>query len=155
MRRQGYPTLCKSFSTKADAVQWAREKERAIDRAELPTTIRDYGDMTVADLLTRDGREITPGKRGAKFEQSRLRQLLRHPMAATRLHQLSGSVITHYRDDRLKVVASASVRRELTVLRHVFEIARREWAIPLAANPVHQIRLPSETTEPAPCNWRC
>lgn len=144
VRRQGFPSLCKSFSTKADAAQWAREQERAIERAELPTTIREYRDMTVSDLLKRYGREIVPAKRGAKFEQSRIRQLLGHPMAATRLHQLSGAVVTRYRDDRLRVVKPASVRRELTILRHVFEIAKREWNIPLASNPVHHIGLPDD-----------
>jgi integrase len=144
VRRQGYPSLCKSFSTKADAAQWAREQERAIERAELPTTIRDFRNMTVSDLLRRYGQEITPIKRGAKFEESRIRQLLSHPTAATRLHQLSGAVVTRYRDDRLKVVKPASVRRELTILRHVFEIAKREWGIPLSNNPVHQIKLPDD-----------
>ncbi len=45
----------------------------------------------------------------------------------------------------MKVVKPASVRRELVVLRHVFEVARTEWNVPIRANPVHQIKLPSDS----------
>jgi integrase len=101
--------------------------------------------MTVADLLRRYEQEVTPRKRGAKFEQSRLRQLLGHSIANASLHNLSGASVSHYRDDRLKVVKPASVRRELTVLRHIFEVARTEWGMPIRANPVHQIKLPNDS----------
>ena len=69
VRRSGYPALARSFATRADAVAWAREKERAIDRAELPTDIKELKRLTVADLLKRYEREITPRKRGAVFER--------------------------------------------------------------------------------------
>ena len=60
VRRAGYPALSKSFATRADAVAWAREKERSIDRAELPTDIKELKRLTVADLLRRYEEEITP-----------------------------------------------------------------------------------------------
>lgn len=145
VRREGFPPLTKSFSVRTDAAEWARDKERQIDRTELPTTIRDFKGMTVADLLRRYEQEVTPRKRGAKFEQSRLRQLLNHSIANTNLHNLSGASVSHYREDRLKVVKPASVRRELVVLRHVFEVARTEWGMPIHTNPVHQIKLPNDS----------
>jgi integrase len=37
------------------------------------------------------------------------------------------------------------VRRELVVLRHVLEIARREWNVPIRGNPVRQIKLPDDS----------
>jgi hypothetical protein len=58
VRRAGYPALSKSFSTRADALAWAREKERSIDRAELPIDIRELKRLTVADLLKRYEQEI-------------------------------------------------------------------------------------------------
>ncbi|WP_316173886.1 MULTISPECIES: site-specific integrase [unclassified Bradyrhizobium] len=144
MRRAGYPALAKSFSTRTDAVTWAREQERSIDRAELPTDIKELKRLTVADLLKRYEQEITPRKRGAAFERSRIRQLLAHRMSQTSLKNVSGATVTQYRDDRLKLVKPPSVRRELVVLRHVFEVARREWGLPLQDNPVKRIRLPQD-----------
>ena len=64
VRRAGYPALTKSFATRADAVAWAREKERAIDRAELPTDIKELKRLTVADLLKRYEQEINQGSEG-------------------------------------------------------------------------------------------
>jgi hypothetical protein len=53
IRREGYPPLSKSFASKADAMAWARDKERSIDRAELPMSIRELNQVTVGDLLKR------------------------------------------------------------------------------------------------------
>ncbi|WP_166802408.1 hypothetical protein [Microvirga pakistanensis] len=145
VRREGFPPVTKTFSTRADVAEWARDKERQIDRAELPTTIRDFKGMTVADLLKKYEHEITPKKRGAKFERSRLRQLLSHSIANAGLHHLSGELVSRYRDERLKAVKPASVRRELVVLRRVFEVARTEWNVPIRINPVHQIKLASDS----------
>ena len=135
VRHAGYPALSKTFSTRADALAWARDKERSIDRAELPTDIKELKRVTVSDLLKRYEREITPRKRGAAFERSRIRQLLAHRMSQTSLNNLSGAIVAQYRDDRLKVVKPPSVRRELVVLRHVFEVAMRDWALPIRENP--------------------
>ncbi|AWO88009.1 integrase [Bradyrhizobium diazoefficiens] len=144
VRRAGYPAMSKSFSTRADALAWAREKERSIDRAELPSDLRELKRLTVADLLKRYEQEITPRKRGAAFEQSRIRTLLAHKISQTALSNLSGATATQYRDDRLKVVKPPSVRRELVVLRHVFEVAMREWGLPIRENPCKRIRLPQD-----------
>jgi hypothetical protein len=109
VRRAGYPALAKSFATRADAVAWAREKEREIDRAELPMDIKELKRLTVADLLKRYEQEITPRKRGAVYECSRIHTLLAHKVSQTGLNNLSGSIIAQYRDDRLKLVKPASI----------------------------------------------
>lgn len=144
VRRAGYPPLSKSFTTKSDAVAWAREKERTIDRGELPMDVKQRKRTTISDLLMRYEIEITPKKRGATFELSRIRQMLMHPMSRTSLNNVTGSTIAQYRDDRLKVVKSASVRRELVILRHVFEIAICEWGMPIQENPVKRTRMPED-----------
>jgi integrase len=51
-------------------------------------------------------------------------------------------MVARYRDDRLKLVKSGTVRRELSVLHHCLEIARKEWGFPFPGNPVGQIGLP-------------
>ncbi|MEY9462205.1 integrase [Bradyrhizobium ottawaense] len=144
VRRAGYPALSKSFSTRADAASWARDKERSIDRVELPPDIKELKRLTVADVLKRYEKEITPRKRGAIFERSRIRQMVAHRMSQTSLSSLSGTTVAQYRDDRLKVVKPPSVRRELVILRHVFEVARREWGLPINDNPCRRILMPRD-----------
>lgn len=37
------------------------------------------------------------------------------------------------------------MRRELVILRHVFEFAIKEWSIPLPSNPVRAIEIPKDS----------
>jgi integrase len=124
---------------------WARGIETQIDRAELPPTTHDLRKLSVEDLLSRYEREVTPTKRGERFERSRIGVLRKHDIAKVRLSDLSGADAAKYRDDRLSKVKPATVRRELVVLRHVFEVARSEWNIPLHSNPVHALKLPKDS----------
>lgn len=142
IRRKGYTLVTKTFSSRADATAWARDKERSIDRAELPITHRELKRLTVADLLSRYEREVTITKRGADRERFKLRVLRAHGIGEATLNEISGAMVARYRDDRLKLVSSGTVRRELAILQHCFEIARREWSVSLTANPVRQIKLP-------------
>jgi integrase len=142
VRREGYPPLSKTFASKADAAAWARDQERAIDRAELPTTVRELKGVTVGDLLRRYSETVTPTKRGAGPEQYRIKTLLTHSPAQIALNKLSPAAVARYRDDRLKIVQSGTVRRELAIVQHCFEVAKKEWGLPIAANPVQQIAIP-------------
>src|SRR5215213_2249728 len=112
VRREGYPPLSKTFPSKADAAAWARDQERAIDRAELPTTARALKGMTVGDLLRRYSEAITPTKRGAEPEQYRIRTILAHGLAGVALNKLFPTAVAQYRDDRLELVKPRTVRRE-------------------------------------------
>ena len=143
VRRQGSPLISKSFTHKADAVLWARDKERSIDRAELPASIRDLQSVTVADLLKRYEAEVTAKKRGADRERYKLRVIRAHQLSTLTLAKLSPAVVCQYRDDRMEVVQGGTVRRELAILQHCFEVARREWGTPLASNPIQSITLPA------------
>lgn len=142
VRRQGFPPLVRTFASHADATAWARDKERAIDRAELSPSCRDLKTITVHDLLLRYEREITAKKRGADQERFKLRLLQAHSLSRASLDKVTGAMIATYRDDRLRTVTSGTVRRELAILQHCFEVARREWDIAIATNPVRQITLP-------------
>lgn len=134
--------MTRSFTHKADAEAWGRKIERDIDIGGIGSDHRLKA-LTVGELLLRYQAEVTPNKRGAEVEKYRLRGLQEHPIAALPLSRLSPIHISQYRDERLQVVTGSTVHRELGVLRHVFEVARKEWGIPLKSNPVHGITMPS------------
>ncbi|WP_363348596.1 site-specific integrase [Methylocystis echinoides] len=143
IRRAGFPSLSKSFLSKSDAEKWARDKERSIDRGELPTNHNELKATTLGDLLTRYLEQITPTKRGSNSEAYRLRTMFEHPIAALSLKNLSPAAVASYRDDRLQKVSTGSVRRELAILSHCLEIAKREWGIALKVNPCAEVSKPS------------
>ncbi|MCP1542929.1 site-specific integrase [Methylorubrum extorquens] len=87
--------------------------------------------------------EVTALKRGYASENCRINNMLRHPVAAVSVTNISSRHFAEYRNYRLKKVGPDTVRRELTIFRHCFEIARKEWDIPVTKNPLHDIRFPN------------
>lgn len=144
VRRQGHPPITKSFQQKADAELWAKQLEVDLERGDAGIIVQKQTSTPLSDLLFRYQEEITPRKRGATAERYRLRILLRHEIAKIPVSKLSSSAIARYRDERLQAVSSSSVRRELVILRHCLEIARKEWEAPLKENPVHNIQVPTD-----------
>jgi integrase len=141
VRRSGQ-SMTRSFTHKADAEAWGRKIERDIDTGDLSDTDR-LSRVVLRELLERYSSEVIPKKRSGVIEQFFVDRFLRHPIAALPLSRLSPIHISQYRDERLQVVTGSTVHRELGVLRHVFEVARKDWGIPLKSNPVHGITMPS------------
>ena len=75
-----------------------------------------------------------------------IERLRGHKLTGLALDKLTPGQIATYRDERLSQVGAQSVRDELNLIRHVLNIARREWKVPLSVNPVASIKLPSPPT---------
>lgn len=144
IRRQGHNPLTRTFTLRADAERWALQTEAAVERGDLHPPAKGLKDTNLADLLDRYGQTITPTKKGATSESYRLRVLRAHRISTLSLDQLTASEVCSYRDHRLGLVSPSSVRRELAVLQHCLEIARKEWGVALARNPVAEIATPSQ-----------
>ena len=65
----------------------------------------------------------------------RTAKLRDHAIGRIRMSVLQSSDIVTYRDERVKVVKGATVKKELELLSRVIAIARAEWGIQMAANP--------------------
>ncbi|MFU8763885.1 MAG: tyrosine-type recombinase/integrase [Haliea sp.] len=96
----------------------------------------------MADALDRFLREVSPGRRGYVREKTTLDLWIReHPLRGYRLDVISGADVADWRDVRLRLVKPGSVLREMTLLRSVFEAARRDWGW-IARNPMEDVRRP-------------
>lgn len=140
VRRKGQRPVSKSFLLRADALAWARNAESQADRGELATM--QSGLQTVGDLLRRYETEIASKKRAYSAERYMLSLMLRDPLAAEPLATIRTGVIAEWRDRRMARVGAGTFLRHLTVLRHVFEVARKEWGVPLPINPTVDVRKP-------------
>jgi integrase len=143
VRRKGMQPRAKSFDSKGEAEKWARSLEAELDRCGSMPDTRLAEQMTVHALLTRYRIEITPSKRSAQTESIRIGAMLRREICYRTLAILSPTDIAVYRDERLKVVASSTVLKELNVLGHAIDIARKEWGVHLPQNPCRMIRRPA------------
>jgi hypothetical protein len=141
IRRKGYPTVSKMFDTRKDAEVWARLVESEMDRGCFVD--RSEADKTtLGELLIRYKKEITPQKKSAEVEAIRIDKFVRdEKLCAYKVSALSGKLLAQWRDRRLTEVSGSSVNRELNLLSHVLNIARKEWGVH-ADNPVSFIQRP-------------
>lgn len=143
VRRRGYKPVYRTFDTKQQAQKWARQIEGEmdvgsfVDRSEAERT-------TLADALKRYCKEIVPEKRHPYQEERRIDRWLDNDLAHRTLANLRGTDFAKYRDDRRAAGrAENTIRLELQVIRHLFEIARKEWGMEGLPTPVDNIRKPS------------
>ncbi|MEQ8966865.1 MAG: site-specific integrase [Azospirillaceae bacterium] len=142
VRRHGHPPVSRSFHKLTDARQWARDMETRADLGPLARPSPGERKVLLRDILTRYRDEVTPSKRGHVVERDRLTWMTRHRIAALPLSTLLPSTFSSYRDERLATCSPETVLRELSLLQHVLDIARLEWDLGPAENPVRQIRKP-------------
>jgi integrase len=138
--RNGYPDQTKTFETKADAEKWARALESEIDKG-LFASINEAQRNTLGDLIARYLAEVTPTMKGAAEDTIRLKAIMRKQIARWSMANLSAAHIAAYRDERIKVVSSGTVIRELAYLSAIINHSRREWGINVL-NPVQMVRKP-------------
>lgn len=140
VRRDGVE-LSKTFRTKARAREWGHQAEAGITGES-----RSLGKHTLLEALRRYALEVSPKKRGKRWEQIRLKalegdpptELMRRPIA-----QVSSDHLGAWRDARLRSVGPATVRREMNLLASVFEQARLEWKW-IRVNPMRDVKKPPE-----------
>lgn len=123
-----------TFATRQQAAAWAHQREAELGGERLP-------DNTVGAALRRYSSEVSPTHKGEKWELDRLRLLGRDPLAKLHLPTLKPAHIAEWRDRRLKDVQPSSVAREMTLLRSVLDVARREWGW-LHTNPAKDVKKP-------------
>ena len=123
-----------TFRTKQEAAAWALEREADARTGKLP-------DKTLGDALTRYARDVSPGKRGGRWEVLRLDALALDPVADVRLPALAAPDLAAWRDRRLKTVAPSTVAREMNLLRSVLRLAWKEWGW-LRENPLADVKAP-------------
>jgi integrase len=141
IRRQDQPSQTKTFHQLKEAQEWARYMEVKADQGDLPLKRTPLKSKKLSDLVFLYKRDVTPTKKGSKTEECVLSAFLRHPICNIRLDKLSTADFARYRDERLQQVSSTTLKRQLNTIRHMINIAKTEWEIPIKDNPVNGLRL--------------
>jgi len=133
--------LSASFDTKQSAKDWAARQEYLILH---PVPVGS--DVSLADVFERYGREVSPLRRGERWEVIRLTRFSRDKLAQIAVADLTPTHFADWRDRRLGEVKPASVAREMNLMSSVLTVARKEWGL-IQTNPMNDVRKPSK---PAP-----
>ena len=142
VRITGAAPISRTFATKIEAKRWSIQAEAGVGDALSRLDYEDQQQETIGSILTRYGNEISPTKRGCPREQSIIRLVAKYPLYSVRLDNLTEAKAAFYRDTRLKIAKPATVVRELAVLSHALEIARRVWDYPVKENIFRKVHKP-------------
>ena len=143
IEKKGFPRISRTFDTKSEAEIWAATVESEIGRGVFVSR-KEAENTTLSEALDRYEREITSSKKGHRREKTRISVWKTHPLAKRFLASIRGSDMASYRDERMKAgYGSNTIRLELAIISHLFEIARKEWGMEGLSNPVKSIRMPS------------
>ena len=138
IRKQGYSTITKTFSSITTARKWAAGVEADMER-RLYIEVSDS--ITLLSLLIRYQDEVIPLHKGSKSEKYRIQHLKKF-LGHLRLIHLSPHEVSKYRDIRLETVSPASLKRELVILSRVLTVAAKDWGIAIPKNPIPLVSLP-------------
>lgn len=130
--------LSGTFSTKAAALAWESQQRTRI-------TAPVGSGKTCGDAFIRYSVEVSPSKRGERWELLRLTAFGKTNLAKVAIRTVTTADVAAWRDHRLTVdkVATSTVNRELNLLSHVFNIARKEWGW-LDGSPTKDVRRPPD-----------
>ena len=140
VRRDGVPSVSKTFIHKKDAVVWVRGIEARIDAGEVNIAAPKL--VTLKDILLRYAEEITPQKKGREQESRRINRLLRDPIADFKLSRLNSAAIATFRDRRV-IDGLRATQIDMGIIRNSIKIARQEWGVTMPKNPVDGVRVPN------------
>jgi integrase len=130
-----------SFPTKGQATAWAQRRSTEIRTEGTGTsgTIK-----TLKEALREYGEKVSPVKRGHSKELIRLSAFTRQDMPLTKkLGEVTTAELVKWRDSRLALNSRGAVLRDMTLLSHVFEVARKEWQW-IKSNPMKDVTRPQE-----------
>lgn len=143
IRKRGYPTQTRTFTSLVAAEEWATIIESEMVRGVFVS--RNEAEATlIKDLLGRFEREVLPTKRSEQSDKSRIKTLTA-AFGDYRMASLTSSQVAQFRDRRLKVVGPQSVIHELNLLNRVLKTASMDWGIALPGGlPTAQVRKPAK-----------
>jgi integrase len=140
IRRKGSGATSRSFHALKDAEAWARHMESRADRGDLPAHPEALRGIMLGELVERYRDTVTSQKRTHGIERLVLNAFLRHPICRRPITDISTAHFAAYRDERLRTLKPASVKRTLVPIHNLFEVARTEWDLPIRENPLSKLK---------------
>ena len=109
----------RTFETKRLAQEWGKRRELEIDGTKKETHL-------FHDVCDRYLRDVSVKKDGLKWETLRIGAFKEH-FKNVPIDSLKQPQMAAWRDSRQLEVTGGTVRREKTLLNHIFTVARLEW----------------------------
>lgn len=142
VRMKGFPVLARTFDTKGEAKIWAVDVEKEMRAGRYQDT-RPAEKLTLAAAIERYLENVSSQKRPNSDRRDRIaaKAILEKFGNEISLADVSSQRLASYRDVRMKQVTPSTIQKEFALLSHLFNVARKEWGLPIS-NPVGEITRP-------------
>jgi integrase len=142
VRVKGFPPLARTFDTKGEAKNWAGDVEREM-RMGRYQDVRPAERLTFAEVLNRYLEQVSTTKRpnSERRDRDSAKAILNGFGSEISLTDVNPRRLAAYRDARMKIVSPSTIQKEFALLSHMFNVARREWGVPVE-NPVPEVTRP-------------
>ncbi len=142
IRMNGFAPFARTFDTKGEAKVWAAEIEKQM-RMGRYQDLRTCENVTLAEAIDRYLNQVSTRKRpnSLRRDKDSARAILNDFGSMISLSDVTPQRLAQYRDARMKRVSPSSIQKEFALLSHLFNVANREWGIPIN-NPVPEVNNP-------------
>lgn len=127
----------KVFDKKAEARQWALEKESELDKSA------GKSQKTLGDAVDKYLKTVSVTKRKPEWEERRFNEFMAYFPSDTPLSEITSEAIGEWRDKRLETVTGATVQRESNLFKNLFTVSVNEWKW-IERNPFKGVRMPEQ-----------
>lgn len=143
IRRKGYPPQSKTFRTKTEAQEWARQVEAAMDRGEFKDT-RTAANTTLRQVLEHYRDNNMEKNKGKDVDLVRLNILLNSDLAKYSMAALGHDVIETWcnRYAKENKVKGSTINRYLNLLSAAINVGIKKKKLNIE-NPVKQVDRPA------------
>ena len=142
IRRAGAPTCSKTFISKSDARKWAIRVEQAQNNALVGVVDKQAINTPLRAYLSRNKTDISVFKASYNVEKYIIGKWQKHEISKLPIGAVTSARLTPVLTDYQKRYKPETIRKDFGVLRHLFNIAKTQWHVPVDVNPVEQLRLP-------------
>lgn len=145
IRKQGYPALSSTFDTKAEASLWAAQQEKKLAEQSPAQVVKRMQDQTFTfgEALTRYADEIIPTKKPTtQHRDGGIVRRLSADYGEMAVAKIDGPLLAGIIRQWQTRQSANSTRLYLSVISHLFNIARKEWGMVDLINPVELVRKP-------------
>jgi len=140
VRKQGYPTHCKTFLKKSDGIIWARKVESEMERGLFEDTTKAKTILFSTVLDKYYASCVARNLKALRFIKAHS-NIIKDSLAQLRLIDIDSQCLANYRDSRLKNASPATTKIELGIIVRALKFAMNELGIHLPSTP--QIKYPT------------
>ena len=138
VRRHG-KTASETFASKSNAEAWARKTESLIEQGLWSDTSKAKS-TTIKSLINDYREKWLPTLKGHGVSSAL--NILEERLGRHKVSDLTNTHISEYKDNRLKEVGNETVRKEMSTLSRMIDLAISESEIKLPFNPCKLVKKP-------------